>query len=59
MLFISSYDFYALLTEIYLLNAVCALLIYGVLLNTSLKRGMPAIDQNIGGLSMQVLIMSI
>ena len=59
MLFISSYDFYALLTEIYLLSAICALLIYGVILNTSPKRGTPVIDYNIGGFSGQILFISL
>lgn len=58
MLFISAYDFYALLTEIYLLNAICTLLIYGVLLNTSYNRGTPIIDYNIGGFSVQILFIS-
>nr|QKZ95180.1 NADH dehydrogenase subunit 2 [Pyropia pulchra] len=59
MLFISSYDFYVLLTEIYLLNAVCALLIYGVILNTSRNRGTPILDCNIGGFFSQVLIVGL
>nr|YP_010338882.1 NADH dehydrogenase subunit 2 [Bangia atropurpurea]UNJ18849.1 NADH dehydrogenase subunit 2 [Bangia atropurpurea] len=59
MLFISSYDFYALLTEIYLLNSVCAILTYGVILNTSLKRGNPIVSYNIGGFVVQILIFSL
>lgn len=59
MLFISSYDFYALLTEIYLLSTICILLIYGVVLNTSSKRGTPIIDRNIGGFSAQILLISL
>ena len=59
MLFISSYDFYALLTEIYFLNAICALLIYGVILNTSYRRGHPVIEHNVSGLSTQILIVSL
>nr|YP_009132724.1 NADH dehydrogenase subunit 2 [Bangia fuscopurpurea]AKA66489.1 NADH dehydrogenase subunit 2 [Bangia fuscopurpurea] len=59
MLFISFYDFYALITEIYLLSSTCVLLIYGVILNTSFKRGFPVLDQNIGGLSAQILIFSL
>gem|GEM_PF-2894099 len=59
MLFISSYDFYALLTEIYILNSVCVLLIYGVILNTSLKRGTPVLDYNIGGFAIQTVIISL
>nr|YP_009159726.1 NADH dehydrogenase subunit 2 [Pyropia nitida]AKQ53232.1 NADH dehydrogenase subunit 2 [Pyropia nitida] len=59
MLFISSYDFYVLLTEIYFLNTVCALLIYGVILNTSSTRGTPVIDWNIGGFFSQILIIGI
>jgi len=59
MLFISSYDFYALLTEIYILNSVCVLLTYGVILNTSLKRGTPVLDHNIGGFAIQTVIISL
>nr|AMN87298.1 NADH dehydrogenase subunit 2 [Pyropia endiviifolia] len=59
MLFISSYDFYALLTEIYFLNTVCALLIYGVILNTSNNRGTPVIDCNIGGFLSQILVIGL
>nr|AHB34944.1 NADH dehydrogenase subunit 2 [Neoporphyra perforata]AHB35392.1 NADH dehydrogenase subunit 2 [Neoporphyra perforata]AHB35421.1 NADH dehydrogenase subunit 2 [Neoporphyra perforata]AIB08080.1 NADH dehydrogenase subunit 2 [Neoporphyra perforata]AIB08170.1 NADH dehydrogenase subunit 2 [Neoporphyra perforata] len=59
MLLISCYDFYILSTEIYLLNAICALLVYGVILNTSHDRGTPAVDYNIGGLCTQVLIIGI
>nr|NP_049304.1 NADH dehydrogenase subunit 2 [Porphyra purpurea]AAD03107.1 NADH dehydrogenase subunit 2 [Porphyra purpurea] len=59
MLFISSYDFYALLTEIYLLNSVCALLIYGVILNTSSKRGAPILDYNIGGFATQITVIGL
>lgn len=56
MLLISSYDFYILSTEIYFLNAICALLIYGVIFNTSYNRGTPVLDYNIGGLCTQMLI---
>nr|AIB08139.1 NADH dehydrogenase subunit 2 [Pyropia kanakaensis] len=59
MLFISSYDFYVLLTEIYLLFTACALLIYGVLLNTSKSRGTPIVDHNIGGFFSLILIIGI
>nr|YP_010925355.1 NADH dehydrogenase subunit 2 [Neoporphyra dentata]WKD83561.1 NADH dehydrogenase subunit 2 [Neoporphyra dentata] len=56
MLLIFSYDFYTLLTEIYLSNAICALLIYGVILNTSYNRGTPVVDYNIGGFCIQILV---
>nr|YP_010925379.1 NADH dehydrogenase subunit 2 [Neoporphyra seriata]WKD83585.1 NADH dehydrogenase subunit 2 [Neoporphyra seriata] len=56
MLPISIYDFYILFTEIYLLNATCALLIYGVILNTSYNRGSPTVDNNIGGFFIQILV---
>lgn len=59
MLLISSYDFCILSTEIYLLNAICALLIYGVLLNTSYNRGTPIVDCNIGGFCIQILAISL
>nr|BED43677.1 NADH dehydrogenase subunit 2 [Pyropia sp. Myanmar_B] len=59
MLFISVYDFYALLTEIYLLTAICALLIYGIILNTSSNRGTPVIDCNIGKLSSQTILIGL
>nr|YP_009048882.1 NADH dehydrogenase subunit 2 [Wildemania schizophylla]AID57252.1 NADH dehydrogenase subunit 2 [Wildemania schizophylla] len=59
MLFISSYDFYVLLTEIYILSTSCILLIYGVLLSTSTKRGTPVLDRNVGCLSVQILLISL
>ena len=55
-MFISQYDIYIILPEIYLLTCICFLLVYGVLMSTSVTKGYPLLSSNIGYLSLQVTL---
>nr|YP_009114098.1 NADH dehydrogenase subunit 2 [Palmaria palmata]AHB62161.1 NADH dehydrogenase subunit 2 [Palmaria palmata] len=48
------YDVYTILPEIFILGSCCCLLVYGVLLSTSLKVGFPVVSNVVGWLSFQV-----
>ena len=55
-MFISLYDVYCLIPEVYLLICSCVLLIYGVFFSTSISKGFPLLTTNVGWLSLQVVL---
>nr|YP_009511880.1 NADH dehydrogenase subunit 2 [Hydropuntia rangiferina]AXI97757.1 NADH dehydrogenase subunit 2 [Hydropuntia rangiferina] len=52
------YNFYSLLTEIYILFNICLLLIYGVFFSSVLKLGYPLLNKNFALLTLQILFFS-
>ena len=52
--YISSYDFYVILPELYLFSSSCIILIYGVIISTSHIWGYPSINFNINLLTLQI-----
>lgn len=50
------YDIYSFLSEIFLINTIFILLVYGVIYSTSLRCGYPVITSTLGWLSLQALI---
>lgn len=55
----SWFNLYSLSIEIYLMLGVTLLLIYGVLLTNASKLGFPILTQNIGWLTLQILILAV
>lgn len=56
MNYISSYNFYVILPELYLFFSSCIILIYGVIFSTSHTWGYPSINFNISLLTLQIFI---
>nr|AHX02485.1 NADH dehydrogenase subunit 2 [Riquetophycus sp. HSY-2014a] len=52
------YDIYPIIIEIFIIVNICILLIYGVLFSTFPKYGYPLISNNLGLLTLQVLVCS-
>lgn len=53
------YNIYTITTETYIIIGICLLLIYGVLLSTFPRLGYPLLNQNLGYLSLQILVLSL
>nr|WOL37349.1 NADH dehydrogenase subunit 2 [Grateloupia asiatica] len=53
------YNIYTITTETYITISICLLLIYGVLLSTFSKIGYPLLNQNLGWLTLQILVFSL
>lgn len=52
------FNLYSLSPEIYLLLSIAFLLIYGVLVTNSLSLGFPVLNQNLGWLSLLILVLT-
>nr|YP_009684872.1 NADH dehydrogenase subunit 2 [Gloiopeltis furcata]BBK20785.1 NADH dehydrogenase subunit 2 [Gloiopeltis furcata] len=52
------YSVYPILVEVFIVVSACILLLYGVVFSSSAKLGYPLLTQNLGWLTLQVLIMA-
>nr|YP_008963784.1 NADH dehydrogenase subunit 2 [Grateloupia angusta]AGO19297.1 NADH dehydrogenase subunit 2 [Grateloupia angusta] len=53
------YNIYTITTETYITIGICLLLIYSVFLSTFSRLGYPLLNQNLGWLSLQILVFSL